>query len=147
MKLIFIKDLPGVAKRDEVREVKEGFAINFLLPQKVALRATKALIESAKARAAAAVNSGVATRAKAEGWVAQLKGKTVTLSARASENGTLYAGVGPEAVASAIAAELHVPVEPGNVVLPAHLKALGSHSITITIAGVSCAMSVNINQA
>lgn len=147
MKLIFIKDVVGVAKRDEVREVKDGFAQNFLLPKGLAVPATSELIAKAKARAASAANAVIVNKTKAEGTLSQIKGKSVKLTARASANGKLYSGIGAEAIAQAISEQFHVQIHASNITLPTHIKSVGAHNIVITLNGVTCAMSVSINQA
>ncbi len=147
MQVIFIKDVQGVAKCDEVRNVKDGWAANLLLPRGLAVPATPQHLAARASRVAAAASRGVKTQAKAAGWLKQLKGKSITVSARASAQKTLYAAVGAAALAKAINEQLGVPVEPDHVTVHEHLKTLGEHQIKVNIGGASCAVSVIIKPA
>lgn len=148
MQVIFIQQVPGVAQRDEVREVKEGFALNYLLPQGLAVRATPERVAAVKAKAAARSQGEARARSQAEGWARQLAGQTVVLAAKASDQGTLYASISAPAVASAVREQLGVPLEPHQLALPQAIKSIGSHQVTAKLApDLTATFSLTVNQA
>lgn len=148
MRVIFIQDVANVAYRDEVREVKEGYALNYLLPQGLAVRATPERLAVLKARVTARAAAEGRARSQAEGQLGQLKGKRVTVTARANEQGTLYAGVGPEVIAAAVKQQLGTQLEPHNFSLDQHLKSVGEHTVEISLGeGLGAKITVVITKA
>jgi len=131
MKLILVQEVSGVGHRDEVREVAAGYALNFLLPHGLAVRATPEKLAALAQRNQAREQAGSRELERAKAWGNELRGKSVTIIARASKNGTLYAAIPASAVAQAITTQLKVPVTVSQVVLSEHLKAVGNHQITL----------------
>ena len=82
MRVIFIQDIAGVAHRDQVREVSDGYALNFLLPKGLAVRANPEKIAAVALRAKAAEQTQVKARIQAEKYAIQLRGRAVTIEAR-----------------------------------------------------------------
>lgn len=148
MKVIFTQDVAGVARRDEVREVKKGYATNYLLPQGLALRATPQLAALATTRRAAHQATQGKAQAQATIYAEQLKGKGVVVSGQASKQGTLYASIDAQTLAQAIRQQLGVPLSPTQLILPGHLKSIGSHEVTVDLGqGLRMNVAVTIKPA
>ncbi len=145
MQVILLEKIERLGTLGEEVKVRDGFARNFLLPQRKALRATeanrayfqreKAVLEAANAkkREAAAAESK------------KLDNLNVTIIRQASEAGHLYGSVSTRDIAEAIAASTKVAVDRNHVVLNFPLKLLGLFPVTVSLhPEVKVQVTVNI---
>lgn len=125
MKVVLTQTLDHVGVLGEVKEVKPGYARNFLFPRRLAVVATdpRAKVLSKEHQAATAVLAQ--QRALITELAAQWRGQTFTLSARASSDGTLYGSVGVKEIKKLLGRDdldFEAPT----------LKSLGTHPIELT---------------
>ncbi len=135
MDVIFTKNVPGSGKIDEVKEVSDGYAINYLFTHGFAIRATPEAVAAAEKRRQARAQQSEKQTEQLRSFVGQLQGKLIVIRGSVSSGGTFYAGVTPEQVAVAIQREHGVPVLPEQVELKEHLKKLGNHPVTVNLGG------------
>ena len=131
MKIILLKDIAKVGKRHEIKDVPDGYARNFLIPQKSALFATPQEIQRILETKKAGEKGEEMRNASFESALKNLKGKKISLKAPASEKGSLYANVGKEEIAKAIEKETGVPILPEYILLSSPLKSVGEHAIKV----------------
>ena len=144
MKVILLSDVKGTGKKDQILEVSDGYARNFLLPRKLAREANEALNAIDTAKRAAKHRDDV-KREQAEQQARELKGKVVIVKMRAGENGKLYGSVTNELIADAMLAQHGVEVDKRKIELEEPVKAVGQVLATVRLAaGVSTRMIVNI---
>ena len=128
MKVIFLKDVRGVGRIHEVKNVADGYAANKLFPQKLAEPATAekiAKLEKIKAAAEEAVKKEQEILDKK---VLSLKGKTVTLSVKATEKGGLFKSITTKDVAKAILGEHALQIPEDSIVFEP-IKTTGEHKV------------------
>lgn len=144
MQVILLERVAKLGQMGDVVKVKPGFARNFLLPQKKALRATKeniAYFETQRKRLEA-VN--LERRKDAEQVATKLKDFSVTLIRQASESLQLYGSVTARDIADAIN-QAGVTVNRQQVVLEQGIKSLGVHKVEIALhPEVSVKISANV---
>ena len=116
---------------DEVR-VKDGFARNFLLPKKKALRANKTNREYFLGQKAQLEARNLEQKKEAEAVGKKLDGKTFTLIRQAGDRGQLYGSVSPRDIAAAIS-EGGVTVSRGQVPLDTAIKAIGLVKVNVVL--------------
>jgi len=116
---------------DEVR-VKEGFARNFLLPKKKALRATKANREYFQTQKVQLEVHNLERRKNAEQIAKKLDGKSFVLLRQAGDRGQLYGSVSPRDIAGAIEAG-GFKVDRGQVTISVAIKAIGLFTIPVVL--------------
>ncbi len=133
MRVIFIGDVPGVAKRNDIREVADGYALNYLLPNGLAVRATNEKIQALANDRSAQLKTQTKEFDRAQGLQGQLQNKTVMIKRPASSTGTLYASITPEMVVAAVKAQYNVFLLPGQVAVPVHIKDIGLHPAQINL--------------
>jgi large subunit ribosomal protein L9 len=132
MEVILLERVAKLGQMGEVVRVKDGFARNYLLPQRKALRATKenrGRFESMKVELEA---QNLQLRGEAETVAATLKGKSVTVVRQASETGQLYGSVSPRDVVALLAAD-GVTVNRGQIVLNHPIKTIGQHPVPVAL--------------
>ncbi len=131
MRVIFLQDVSGVARKYDVRDVAAGYARNFLLPQKFAALATPdAEKRLAEERARAETSRALAGELRAQN-IRALDGAEIPLAARANDRGHLFASVGSEEIAAAIAAAHRVEISPELIALERPIKEVGEHALTV----------------
>ncbi|UTW53863.1 50S ribosomal protein L9 [Kordiimonas sp. SCSIO 12610] len=144
MQVILLERVAKLGQMGDEVTVKDGFARNFLLPQKKAMRATEAnkqFFENERARLEA---DNLARREEAEKVAGQMAGLKCVMVRSAGESGQLYGSVTSRDIAEAVT-EAGVKIGRSQVVLDRAIKTLGLHDVVITLhPEVSETVVVNI---
>ena len=93
MKVILKQDVKGIGKKDEIHEVSDGYARNFLFPRKLAAVADASAVNIARGKEAAADFHEAENVAAAQAVAAKLEGKTVVIKAKGGASGRLHGKV------------------------------------------------------
>ncbi|MDD5289718.1 MAG: 50S ribosomal protein L9 [Patescibacteria group bacterium] len=144
MKIILLKDISKLGKKDEVKEVNDSYAFNFLLPQKMAVRATAELIAAAVARQKRAETEKVVRHDELESAAGKLNGKKIIIEKEASAKGKLFASVSAEEILMAIKKELGVTLDSEHFKIKEHLKEVGIHEVPLQVGGKRISITVEI---
>ncbi len=135
MKVIFLQDVPNVAKAGEIKEVANGYGRNFLIPRKLALLAKSGAIDAVAAQIKIKARSQAQTEAELLELAHQLDGKEVILEARAGAQDRLYGSI----TAADIAAELEhtagLVVDKRKIELDEPIRQVGSYEVAIRLTG------------
>jgi large subunit ribosomal protein L9 len=145
MEVILLERVEKLGAIGDVVRVKDGFARNYLLPRKKALRANDAnrkLFESNRARIE---EENANRRSDAEKAAKGVDGKTVQLIRQASNTGQLYGSVSARDIVEALDAK-GAHVTKSQVVLDRPIKAIGMHEIKVALHP-EVAVTVNVNVA
>ena len=116
MKVILKQDVKGIGKKDEIHEVSDGYARNFLFPRKLAAVADASAVNIARGKEAAADFHEAETVAAAQALAAKINGKTVTIKAKGGASGRLHGKVTGKEVAEALA-QLGSPIDKKKIEL------------------------------
>src|SRR5689334_4543880 len=130
MNVILLERVPKLGQMGDVVKVKPGFARNYLLPQKKALRATKDNITYFESQRKVLEAQNLERRSEAEAAAAKMKDLKVTLIRQASEALQLYGSVTSRDIAD-VAGAAGVKLERGQIELDKPIKALGSHKLKV----------------
>lgn len=134
MKVILLDEVKGKGREGEVVDVARGFAVNYLLPRKLAVEATSGNLKQLQARMGNIQKREEVRRNDAEALAARISGKTVVVEAKAGEEGgRLYGSVTPTMIAEAIAAQLGVEVDRRRMDAHGHIKVTGDHQVTVSV--------------
>jgi large subunit ribosomal protein L9 len=147
MQVILLERIERLGQLGDVVNVKPGFARNYLLPKKKALRANKdnmAYFESKRAEIEAA---NAKRRDEAKGTAGKLEGYKLVLVRQAGEGGQLYGSVSARDIADALA-EKKMPVERTQVVLANPIKNLGVFQVPVRLhADVKVTIEVTVSRS
>lgn len=134
MKVIFLKDVPKIGRRHEIKEVNDGYAANFLLPQKLAEPATaKRVAEVQKMQQNIRVEREIRDDLLMKNLTA-LKDVVVTMHSKTNDAGHLFSGIKAEDIVQALKAQ-KVDLDPGSIQLERPIKELGEHQISVEMKG------------
>ena len=144
MEVILLERVEKLGAIGDVVNVKNGFARNFLLPRKKALRANEAnrkLFETNRTKIEA---DNASRRTDAEASAKDVDGKTVQLIRQASNTGQLYGSVSARDVIDALEAD-GAKITKSQVVLDRPIKAIGMHEVRIALhPEVAVIVKVNV---
>jgi large subunit ribosomal protein L9 len=144
MEVILLERVEKLGAIGDVVKVKDGFARNYLLPRKKALRANEANRKVFEANRARIEDDNAHRRGDAEKASKGIDGKTVQLIRQASNTGQLYGSVSARDVVDALDAE-GAKVTKSQVVLDRPIKAIGLHEVKIALhPEVSVTVKVNV---
>lgn len=132
MQVILMQRIEKLGQMGDIVSVKPGFARNYLLPQKKAMRATKENLSRFESQRAQLEAENLKRRGEAEQVATKLEGMTVTLIRQAGESGQLYGSVNGRDIADAVTAK-GVTVSRGQVDLAAVIKVLGLHQVRVRL--------------
>jgi len=132
MQVILMQRIEKLGQMGDVVSVKPGFARNYLLPQKKAMRATKENLARFESQRAQLEAENLKRREEAERVAKDLEGMTVTLIRQAGESGQLYGSVTARDIAEAVTAN-GVSVARGQIDLGAVIKMLGLHKVRVRL--------------
>lgn len=124
MKVILLQDVKALGRKDEVKEVSDGYARNFLFKKHLAQPADKANLNSLNHELELRAKREQSQREKAEQIKKELSGKVVRVPAKAGEAGRLFGSVTSSDVAEALA-NLGYQVDKRKIELPEPIKTLG----------------------
>ena len=102
MKVILKQDVKGIGKKDEIHEVSDGYARNFLFPRKLAAVADASALNIARSKEAAADFHEAENVAAAQALAAKINDKTVTVKTKGGASGRLFGKVTGKEVAAAL---------------------------------------------
>ena len=145
MEVILLERVEKLGAIGDVVKVKDGFARNYLLPRKKALRANESNRKLFEANRARIEEENAARRTDAEKAAKGVDGKTVQLIRQASNTGQLYGSVSARDIAEALEA-VGAKVAKSQVVLDRPIKGIGMHEVKIALHP-EVAVTVKVNVA
>lgn len=144
MEVILLERIERLGQMGDVVRVKPGYARNFLLPRKKALRKTKDNLTYFESRRAELEANNLKRRSEAEAVAKKAENIQVVLVRQASDTGQLYGSVRPRDVSDAVSAE-GLKVESSQVKLDIPIKTLGLHKLRVALhPEVSILVTVNV---
>jgi len=144
MEVVLLQRVEKLGQMGEVVQVKDGYARNFLLPQKKALRATKANLARFETERAQIEARNLEMKGEAEKVAVTLDGQQFVVIRQASEAGSLYGSVTARDVAE-VATANGFTVSRGQVVLDRPVKELGLHNVRVVLhPEVSANVTINV---
>ena len=133
MKVILLQDVKSQGKKDQIIEVSDGYARNFLFPKKLAAEATADVINSRKIADAAAKRRADLEKKAALELKAQLENMIVTLKAKAGTVGRLFGSVTTKEIADALKAQYKIDIEKNKFTIENPIKAFGTYEVKVKL--------------
>lgn len=133
MKVILQQEVKKLGKKGEIIEVSEGYARNYLLPQKLAIPATAINVNTAKQQKEAEVRKTQRLQDEAKLHAAQLSKLSVTLPVKTGEGGKLFGSVTSKDIADALKAQHGIELDKRKIELKDSVKSLGTFPVVIRL--------------
>jgi len=131
MRVIFVEDVPNVARAGDIKEVANGYGRNYLIPQKLARLATSPAANLPE------IQRRLATRNQSEAALVklanQLEGREVTLKARVGAKDRLYGSITSADIAAELQESAGVAIDKRKIELAEPIRQLGSYEVVIRL--------------
>jgi len=133
MKLILTEDVAGLGGKGEVVEVADGYGRNYLLPKKLAMKATAGALRDADAIRQAHEDSLRKVFEEAEATAKTLVGTRVVIAAQAGDEGKLFGSISTTDVVDGVLKFTGVHLDRSTVQLAAPIKSIGLHEVMVKL--------------
>ena len=128
-----LADVKGQGKKDQIVEVSDGYARNFLFPKKLAIPADNKAMSEAKSKEEAKQFKLREEKAAAQALAEQLNKLTVKITATSGADGRLYGSVTSKDIAEKLKEQHKVDVDKRKLVLSENIKAYGTYEVEVKV--------------
>lgn len=135
MKVILLRDVPNLGKAGTIQVVSEGFARNYLIPQRLAEPATPDRLAIAEARLAAQRRKMERAEQALQDLAQRLQGLRVVIPARVGESGRLYGSITGRDIAERLSQLVGQEIDRRAVELEEPIRSLGEHRVPVHLVG------------
>ena len=132
MKVILLQDIKGTGKKDQIIEVSDGFARNYLFPKKLASEANAVNLNSIENQKSAMKRKEELLKQAAAEQAKALEGKTVIISTKIGKEGRMFGSIGPKEISDALAAQHQIQADKKKIAVDS-IKSLGEYSATVKL--------------
>ena len=145
MKIILLQDVAKVGRKNEIKEVNDGFARNFLLGQGRAIMATPANIAKVEGLKKSKNEQQAKTISSAQQLIDQLGDQAIEIKATASKEGHLFASLHTKDLVAEIKKQFGLDLAEQLIDLPKPLKQLGEHKIALQLGEKQVPIKISLN--
>ena len=132
MKVILLQKVNGLGDKYDTKEVADGYARNFLLPQNLAEISTPERAAVMEERKAKEIGDAQKDLERVEALAEKLEMLEIIVKAKAQEDGTLYGSVGPKEIAAAIKKH-HTSIDEKQISVKNPIKKIGDHEAVVNL--------------
>lgn len=133
MKVIFLKDIPRIGKRHDIKEVPDGYAMNFLLPRGLAQNATLKAVAELEIKKREVVIEREVQESLLLKNLEEIKGKSIMLKGKANEKGHLFSAIHKKEILEAMSKVHHAEIAEEFIILEKPIKEVGEFEIGVKI--------------
>ncbi len=145
MKVVLLKDVKNMGKRDDILTVSDGYARNFLFPQKLAAEATPGTLKEIERKRAAQDAREAEQKAEAMAKAELLKNKIVVLQVKCGEKGRLYGSVTAAEVAEALEQQHGIKADKRKIDIGDPIREVGIREISVWLySGITTKMKLDV---
>ena len=147
MKVLLLADVKGQGKKDQIVEVSDGYARNFLFPKKLAVPADAKVMSEAKSKEEAKQFRLKEEKAAAKALADKIGALTVKITASSGADGRLYGSVTSKDIAEKLKEQHKIDIDKRKLVLNDNIKAYGTYEIEVKVyPEVSAKLKVNVTE-
>lgn len=132
MKVVLLQDVKGQGKKNDVINVSDGYARNFLIKNKLAIEATSTMVNSLDISKKADEHRRAVEKAEAQALAKKIAGMVVSVKIKVGETGKLFGALNTQAVADALE-KAGVSVDKKKIVLGEVIKSVGVYDVTVRL--------------
>jgi large subunit ribosomal protein L9 len=144
MKVILLKDVKGIGRKGEIREVNDGYARNALIPKKLVAMATGGIVKEVQHESAVKQQARAEHIAKMRAVAKSLQDMKLSFELRAGEKGELYGSVSEKDIIEALQ---KYGVAEGTVSLEHQIKTLGVHRVVLDLNdGITATIQIEVKK-
>lgn len=143
MKVIFLTDVRGQGKKDEIKEVSDGYARNYLIPRKLVAEATSDALNAIKLKEKAKAAHAAKEKTQAEENAKKLESVVVKIPAKAGAGGRLFGSVTSKEISEALHKQCNIDIDKKDIVQSEPIKNYGAYTVKCKL-GYEVSGTINI---
>ena len=128
MKVVLLQDVKSIGKKDQIVNVSDGYARNFLFPRKLAKEATTGAVNDVKIKESAKAHHKQEEINAATEIKNKINDQIITLKAKAGKEGKLFGAVTSKEIAEAVN-NFGVEIDKKQIIMESNIKSLGKYTI------------------
>ena len=145
MKVLLLADVKGQGKKDQIVEVSDGYARNFLFPKKLAVVADAKVMSETKSKEEAKQFRLKEEKAAAKALAEKISTLTVKITASSGADGRLYGSVTTKDISEALATQHKIDIDKRKMGLTENIKAYGTYNVDVKVyPEVSATLKVTV---
>ena len=133
MKVVLLQDVKGQGKKDDLINVSDGYARNFLFPKKLAVEADAKVLNDIKTKEAAKQRRIELEKQAARDTAEKLSGTLVKIKVKEGADGKFYGSVTTKDIAEALKEQCGIEVDKRKVVLGENIKGYGTYTVDVKL--------------
>lgn len=133
MKVLLLQDVKGQGKKDQIIEVSDGYARNFLFPKKLAVVADNKALNEAKNKEASKQYKIETEKKNAQEIASKLAQVVVKFAVNAGTDGRLYGSITSKDIAEALDKQHGIKLDKRKIVMPDPIKAYGTYNFDVRL--------------
>lgn len=133
MKVLLLADVKGQGKKDQIVEVSDGYARNFLFPKKLAVIADAKVLSESKSKEEAKQYRLREEKAAAQALAEKLSTLSVSITASSGGDGRLYGSITSKEIAEKLMQQHKIEIDKRKLVLKDNIKAYGTYEIDVKV--------------
>ena len=133
MKILLTEDVKKLGKQGDMVEVSDGYAKNYILPQKLGVEATKAIQNEWQVRKGSEANRRAREKQEAQALAAELNGKIITIRTKAGEGGKLFGSITSKDIAEHLEKDYGITVDKRKIQLSDPIRAYGQYDLDVKL--------------
>jgi len=142
MKVILVKDLKSLGKEGEIKEVKDGYALNYLIPKGYALKATEANIKMINEKKKMILEREKKLKEEAMKLKEQIESITINIPVKVGEGDKLYGSVTSQEIAENLKKN-NINIDKKDIEIAEPIKKLGRYEVTVNLSyGIKALLKV-----
>ena len=144
MKVMLTQDVKGQGKKDQIIEVSDGYARNFLLPKKLAVIADAKAVNEAKNKEASNLHKIEVAKDEARKTADKLAKTTVKILESAGNDNRLYGAVTSKDIAEKLAKEHGISIDKKKIVMTESIKTFGTYKVEVKLYGAEITGTITV---
>ena len=145
MKVILKQDVHNLGKKNEMVNVSDGYAKNYLIPRGLAVAASPSAINEMKSRQNAEKLRKQSEQNEAKKLQERINGVSITFYSKSGENGKLFGSITSRDIAERLEKEYKIRIDRKKIIMQEAIKSLGTYEIEIKLhTGISATLKVTV---
>ena len=145
MKVVLTQDVKGQGKKNDIIDVSDGYARNFLFPRKLAVVADARAMNDVMNKKASQEHKIEVEKANARALCEKIEATKVVIKAEAGSDGRFYGAVTAKDIAEALKAQFSLDVDKRKIALDAPIKAFGTYIVEVKLySGIVAKLNVQV---
>ena len=148
MKVILLEDVKSLGKKDDVVDVSDGYARNYIIPQKKGIQATAENLNTLKLQKANRDKVAKEQLERAKALAKEIEASPIVIKIRLGAGGKLFGAISTKEIAQVLKDQKNIEVDKKKIVLYEPIKELGENDVKVKLyKDVSCSLKVRVEEA